>query len=70
MGHVLELFLQRVTSLQLQVRGSSLTVVSAYKLNSRVEYLAFLKTLGDVLEGSPTRDYIILQVIFNTLQQQ
>lgn len=42
-GHVLEFTLERLTSLQLQVRDRSLTIVSAYKPNISVEYLAFLE---------------------------
>lgn len=54
MGHVLEFSLERLTSLQLQVRDRSLTIVSAYEPNISVEYLAFLGALGGVLECSPT----------------
>lgn len=47
--HVLEFSLERVTSLQLQVRGRSLTVV-AYAPNSIAEHLAFLEEYWKVLE--------------------
>lgn len=71
MGHVLEFSLERLTSLQLQVRDRSLTIVSAYEPNISVEYLAFLEALGGELECSPTGNSIVLPGVINAqLQQQ
>ena len=56
---------ERVASLHLRVGDRSLTVVSAYGPNSSAEYLAFLATLGGVLESAPTRDSVILLRDFN-----
>ena len=57
---------ERVTSLCLWVGDRSLTVVSAYRPNSSVEYKAFLETLGGVLESAPTGDSVVLLGEFNT----
>ena len=54
--HVLEFspVKMRVVSLCLWVGDRFLTVVSAYRPNSSVEYPAFLEALGGVLESAPT----------------
>ena len=59
--HVLEFspVNKRVISLRLRVGDRSLAVVSAYRPNSSVEYLAFLEALGGALESAPTEDSII-----------
>lgn len=56
---------KRVVYLWLQVAERSFTVVSTYGSNGRAEYLAFLEALGEVLEGTPTGDSIVLQGDFN-----
>lgn len=48
-------------SLDLQVKGRSLTVVLAYESNRSEEYLSFLEDLGGVLEGLPTEDTSVTQ---------
>ncbi|KAK3562947.1 hypothetical protein QTP86_011691, partial [Hemibagrus guttatus] len=65
--HVLEFSLvnERVVSLRLWAGDRCLTVVSAYGLNSSVEYPPFLETLRRVLEGAPTGDSIVLLGDFN-----
>ena len=55
---------ERVVSLRLWIGDGSL-VVSAYRPNSSVEYPAFLKALGGVLECAPTADSVILLGDFN-----
>ena len=65
--HVLEFtpVNERVVSLRLRVGDKYLTVVSAYGPNSSVEYLAFLESLGGVLDGAPTGDSVVLLGDFN-----
>lgn len=38
----------------------SLPVILAYGLNSCAEYLAFLESLEEVLDGAPTADSVVL----------
>ncbi len=56
---------ERVASLRLRVGDRSVTVVCAYGPNGSAEYLAFLGSLGGVLEGAPTGDSVVLLGDFN-----
>ena len=55
----------RVASLRLRVGDRTLTVVSAYGPSGSAEYLAFLGSLGGVLQSAPTGDSIVLLGDFN-----
>lgn len=58
---------ERVASLNLRIGDRSLTVILAYGPNSTPECLAFLKSLGGMLDGTPTGESIVLLGHFNTL---